>query len=1035
MKQRWYDESGCTRNCSQCVSDQCLACESGFAFSEDGGCCSKGCVTDHNGFHLCDIMTGECDYTNCYPGFVGPNCRYCPDEIHLCDVCAERVTTTERIIDCLICAGGYFPTENGTQCCHEGCNSCTGPNNQNCTECRDFYYLYGTVCDTCGDYCQPPTNTAEPRCNPENGECLYGCLDRWHGSKCNVICNETTARRCDVCTYDEPRNNLTCKDCIDGFYGSYCEPCEYTCRVPGNDTNICNQDGYCRYGCEDGYRGYKCNARCDSLPDLGNCLVCERDDMICTECKDGYWGNQCQFSCNENCVRHPTSDVPVCAVDNGKCDYGCIAQYYKDDCSGYCPNCGQDTCNRATGACDTPVCDPGFYGASCNFTCPNNCAPDPGNGLPYCDFNNGACSYGCKDGYWGTFCTNGCSVNCKFSPSKQENGPKCFQENGTCLYECKPGFYRHDCVFACESQCVDNTCNIQEGTCSECSKPNPGYLCPFGRFNILEIEYCIFTNSYTVMVTTKNMVGGAQTLPTGGCSQGNYGTHCNLTCQGGDQCLNGECDRLYGLCNGCPLGYYGDYCSTGCEKCYLGNCSQSSGVCLSGCFNKFYGQFCDRACFGRCQRCDQLIATCAECEAGTFGGDTCNSDCSEHCRSSEDGKIYCDQETGYCREGACLNGYYGSQCKFECSQNCMNNSLGLNECNFTTGECLFGCNIGYYGLRCNEFCSTQCRNRNCGDFYNLCVEGCIDEFWGQNCDIVCDSACLDRTCNDDNGYCTLGCVAGQYGDQCELTCTETCIDGSCDRKSGRCMACDEAIPGYLCRIAECTIGLYGLHCDLPCPSSSCKDNICDRDTGVCLGCVQGLYNDTCQLECNTCRPGTTCQQNDGKCDDGCSDGHFGLYCLQTCESCITCDQQTGLCTSCPAGKYGDLCQNDCSPYCLPVDGAVTCELTLGICDSDFCQSGYWGYNCMSVCNDNCNITTSSGLATCNRDTGRCDSGCIPRYYSDQCDRPCDSYCYDFTCDREDGVCAECYKENPSYLCPDAECVNHYILCAVQILEL
>lgn len=75
-----------------------------------------------------------------------------------------------------------------------------------------------------------------------------------------------------------------------------------------------------------------------------------------------------------------------------------------------------------SGFCLNTVCDPGYYGSTCNQTCPENCALHPDTGTAYCDFVYGNCTYGCKDGHWGENCGMGCSVNCHSSPAGTELG-------------------------------------------------------------------------------------------------------------------------------------------------------------------------------------------------------------------------------------------------------------------------------------------------------------------------------------------------------------------------------------------------------------------------------------------------------------------------------------------------------------------------------------------------------------------------------------------------------------------------------------
>ncbi|WAR29697.1 hypothetical protein MAR_003265 [Mya arenaria] len=59
------------------------------------------------------------------------------------------------------------------------------------------------------------------------------------------------------------------------------------------------------------------------------------------------------------------------------------------------------------------------------------------------------------------------------------------QANGDCVYACRPGYYHSTCRETCQSQCVDNTCNITTGICTECEKGvNAGYLCPDGELSV-----------------------------------------------------------------------------------------------------------------------------------------------------------------------------------------------------------------------------------------------------------------------------------------------------------------------------------------------------------------------------------------------------------------------------------------------------------------------------------------------------------------------------------------------------------------------
>jgi len=59
-------------------------------------------------------------------------------------------------------------------------------------------------------------------------------------------------------------------------------------------------------------------------------------------------------------------------------------------------------------------------------------------------------------------------------------GPICRQADAVCEYGCQAGHYTRVCNATCQSQCIDDTCNITSGVCTECGRPNPGMMCPEG---------------------------------------------------------------------------------------------------------------------------------------------------------------------------------------------------------------------------------------------------------------------------------------------------------------------------------------------------------------------------------------------------------------------------------------------------------------------------------------------------------------------------------------------------------------------------
>ncbi|XP_078328421.1 uncharacterized protein LOC111112518 [Crassostrea virginica] len=92
--------------------------------------------------------------------------------------------------------------------------------------------------------------------------------------------------------------------------------------------------------------------------------------------------------------------------------------------------------------------------------------------------------------------------------------------------------------------------------------------------------------------------------------------------------------------NGCPSpGYYGGNCSLECpQNCQDGYCDIVEGICF-GCAHRYIGS--------RCQ----------ECPMGSYGVN-CIGNCSLTCRQPET----CDSLTGYCY-GGCQRGWTGVRCE------------------------------------------------------------------------------------------------------------------------------------------------------------------------------------------------------------------------------------------------------------------------------------------------------------------------------------------------------------------------------------
>ncbi|CAG2207371.1 unnamed protein product [Mytilus edulis] len=216
----------CSENCMgpcDLISGKCVfGCSSGWLSAKcDTACevgkfgdqcqrdCSVNCISPP-----CDHVTGQCK-SGCLTGWEGFNC-------------------TEE------CSKGKF-SWNCTETC-DGCivNECNHINGicKIDSVCKPGY-KYGKYCnEMCNDWhygtnCKKMCNCLKIPCNIFTGECSDdGCKKGWEGDSCDQECG----------------------------YGYFGFNCAYVCETCFNQS--CDIfEGNCRVGCNDGYRGRKCETQ------------------------------------------------------------------------------------------------------------------------------------------------------------------------------------------------------------------------------------------------------------------------------------------------------------------------------------------------------------------------------------------------------------------------------------------------------------------------------------------------------------------------------------------------------------------------------------------------------------------------------------------------------------------------------------------------------------------------------------------------------------------------------------------------------
>lgn len=227
--------SQCDSTCESCTgpeSTSCLTCKSGLYFQPATRLCLSSCPT---GYWLntvsqecspCMLECASCSSSSscltCSSGyFVQPNSNECADS----------------------CPRGYYQNATSNKClsCHESCETCTGPTNNECTDCKQGFFL------------QPSSTTCLKTC-PVLG--YWADVQNNICSACDLSCEtcKSLSDGCSTCKKDfflQPHTNACEADCPPGFYqddqGNTCKQCNSSCYICDGPT-----DTQC-YSCSKGY--------------------------------------------------------------------------------------------------------------------------------------------------------------------------------------------------------------------------------------------------------------------------------------------------------------------------------------------------------------------------------------------------------------------------------------------------------------------------------------------------------------------------------------------------------------------------------------------------------------------------------------------------------------------------------------------------------------------------------------------------------------------------------------------------------------
>ncbi|KAK3565727.1 hypothetical protein QTP86_014189 [Hemibagrus guttatus] len=956
----------------------------------------------------------EDEYNEEYVGPCDPECNENGCEgpgPHQCNNCLHYFLKFKNNTRMCVpeCPPGFF-RDDKRRCkkCSPLCESCIGSRSDQCTACRQGFYLKEGV-NTCIYTCPEGYYL-----DPDAGMCR----------KCSENCKKCTSA--NICTECKPglslqgnRCQLTCE--AGTYYNGHkrvCEPCHPACATcAGTGMEACTKcaEGYyleewrCVASCNAGYymaektaengevqkSCRKCDHTCYTCigPGDGNCSACVNgynlENGVCivsTICKDGQYvrGDGKCHSCDITCYKCKGPDSTDCLsclltrlLDDGRCVMDCESGKYERD--GQCQLC-HHTCHE------------------CNDEGPDKCT---------------SCSrdkFGVERYLFGAECVESCPQSHYHSVKStcEPCGPNCRDcSNATHCVHCLPNFYSKDgtCV---KLECVDggvadadheNCVTCEEG-CQKCLSENPAQC-----ISCLHVYFKLRTNCHKI------------------CPEKTYGDVIDMVCMPcDDYCIN--CDE---------------------SQCYL--CEDdfflSDGTCVKKCKEGFYPD--------TRHECEPCHHECRTCDGPYYDDcDSCEDDMQlEHGRCvGVKPTVTCESLHFLNEQGDC------EQCHPTCKL-CW--GPGAEECNTCTDGmfmdtsshvCESSCPVGTFGNKTSGHCEA-------------CVQGCVKCNEAQHC-LMCRSGLYLQ-----NGLCVAKCIKGYpEGGTCR-SCAEKCA--SCENEADYCLSCEQEylLHKHTC-VVHCPEGYYvkGNVCE-QCPNSCTQCDI----KGQCSECMQyyflydGMCLDECpkayfpkvqEKKCERCH--RDCRTCDGPDADDCiscwnpTDVRYNGACLSTCpsvtyrdktecrdcdRSCLTCSgPHPSSCLSCRPNMrkdvnghcefYSNCSQNTyedkdgqckpCHASCLRCSGAEE-----HLCLS--CRPGYYllNHKCVSMCPDGyygdtkerecvkCHVTCEVCHGHHSNECLRCKAGLFR--LENFCRQKCPSSFYgndtSGTCEPCDPSCVEC----------------------------
>lgn len=469
------------------VDGVCLYCQDKYYLS------GNTCVAPTNAVDNCIYYTADKVCAQCKTGFIvknsacvsaisnclvqtGPRCTTCAPNTFL-----VPTTTISTVFDKSFWAYlyqvntlGWSATQQSTStycAANTDCNCATAGSMDNCTACKENYYLASN------GKCTPiPSSLQGTGCavynNTANTFACTACKSGFYMSNSVCVANPVV-QKVARCTYYRAPGQ--CSRCEQTFYfnGINCVPAQTTianCTVYGFD-NVCR---YCNLTANT----YNLNGACVSLVDQNFTNCAAHNSQGCSACDPGY-----VLDANKNCVSVPNPPITNCGRYSSFATCSeCPEGYFLSGTACYPVADANCYFFKSTGVCD--YCKNGFYMNQTTNTCV------AGTSIPRClvIYANGLCGY-CANGFYLNDAKTGCigapTANCKS-----------YANSTTCSVCTPPKFYdpsTNTCKTSTQTSTITNCYRFAtDSTCLQCTYPY--YLTAAGTCGARASGAPIFTN-------------------------------------------------------------------------------------------------------------------------------------------------------------------------------------------------------------------------------------------------------------------------------------------------------------------------------------------------------------------------------------------------------------------------------------------------------------------------------------------------------------------------------------------------------------